>query len=60
MKETTFFVKKIIDDYENMDAGQKEELSSLLELNDQELFDLIFKNKELFIVRFPQLKKFAN
>ena len=45
MKETTFVVKKLIVDFEDMDNMQKEELHELLELNDQELFDLVFKNK---------------
>ena len=60
MKETTFFVKKVINDFENMNEFQKEDLDRLLELNDQELFDLIFKNKQQFLNKFPHLKKFAN
>ena len=56
MKETTFIVKKLIVDFEDMDNTQKEELNELLELNDQELFDLIFKNKRLFSKKFPKLK----
>ena len=39
-----------------MDTKQKEELAELLDLNDQELFDLVFKNKKLFSDRFPKLK----
>ena len=57
MKETTFLVKKLIVDFEDMDNTQKEELHELLELNDQELFDLVFKNKKLFSEKFPKLKK---
>jgi succinate dehydrogenase flavin-adding protein (antitoxin of CptAB toxin-antitoxin module) len=57
MKETTFVVKKLIVDFEDMDNTQKEELHELLELNDQELFDLVFKNKKLFSEKFPKLKK---
>jgi succinate dehydrogenase flavin-adding protein (antitoxin of CptAB toxin-antitoxin module) len=57
MKETTFIVKKLIVDFEDMDNTQKEELNELLELNDQELFDLVFKNKKLFSEKFPKLKK---
>jgi succinate dehydrogenase flavin-adding protein (antitoxin of CptAB toxin-antitoxin module) len=57
MKETTFVVKKLIVDFEDMDNMQKEELHELLELNDQELFDLVFKNKKLFSEKFPKLKK---
>jgi succinate dehydrogenase flavin-adding protein (antitoxin of CptAB toxin-antitoxin module) len=56
MKETTFIVKKLIVDFEDMDNTQKEELHELLELNDQELFDLVFKNKKLFSEKFPKLK----
>lgn len=56
MKETTFVVKKLIVDFEDMDNMQKEELHELLELNDQELFDLVFKNKRLFSEKFPKLK----
>ncbi len=56
MKETTFVVKKLILDFEDMDNMQKEELHELLELNDQELFDLVFKNKKLFSEKFPKLK----
>ena len=56
MKETTFVVKKLILDFEDMNNMQKEELHELLELNDQELFDLVFKNKKLFSEKFPKLK----
>ena len=56
MKETTFVVKKLIVGFKSMDAKQKEELAELLDLNDQELFDLVFKNKKLFSDRFPKLK----
>ncbi len=60
MKETTFIVKKFIDGFSSMNKGQKDELWLLLELNDQELFDLIFKKKDQFAERFPHLKNFAN
>ena len=56
MKETTFVVKKLIVGFISMDTRQKEELAELLDLNDQELFDLVFKNKKLFSDRFPKLK----
>ena len=56
MKETTFVVKKLIVGFKTMDTRQKEELAELLDLNDQELFDLVFKNKKLFSDRFPKLK----
>jgi len=60
MKETTFIVKKFIDGFSSMNKQQKDELGVLLELNDQELFDLIFKKKDQFAERFPHLKNFAN
>ena len=60
MKETTFIVKKFIDGFSSMNEQQKDELWLLLELNDQELFDLIFKKKDQFAERFPHLKNFAN
>ena len=56
MKETTFVVKKLIVGFNSMDTRQKEELAELLDLNDQELFDLVSKNKKLFSDRFPKLK----
>ena len=56
MKETTFVVKKLIVGFKSMNTKQKEELAELLDLNDQELFDLVFKNKKLFSDRFPKLK----
>ena len=56
MKETTFVVKKLIVGFKSMDTRQKEELAELLDLNDLELFDLVFKNKKLFSDRFPKLK----
>ena len=60
MKETTFIVKKFIDGFSSMNKQQKDELWLLLELNDQELFDLIFKKRDQFAERFPHLKNFAN
>ena len=42
-----------------MNSDEKSELIELLEMNDQDLFDLIFKQKEEFISKFPNLKKFA-
>lgn len=60
MKETTFIVKRFIDGFSSMNEQQKDELWLLLELNDQELFDLIFKKKDQFAERFPHLKNFAN
>ena len=59
MKETTFVVKKFLENFNKMNDDEKSELIELLEMNDQDLFDLIFKKKETFISKFPNLKKFA-
>ena len=59
MKETTFVVKKFLENFNKMNDDEKSELIELLEMNDQDLFDLIFKKKELFVSKFPNLKKFA-
>ena len=59
MKETTFIVKKFLKNFDDMNSDEKSELIELLEMNDQDLFDLIFKQKEAFVSKFPNLKKFA-
>jgi succinate dehydrogenase flavin-adding protein (antitoxin of CptAB toxin-antitoxin module) len=59
MKETTFVVKKFLENFDKMNSNEKSELIELLEMNDQDLFDLIFKQKEKFISSFPNLEKFA-
>ena len=59
MKETTFVVKNFLKNFSKMNIDEKTELIELLEMNDQDLFDLIFKKKELFGSKFPNLKKFA-
>jgi len=59
MKETTHFVKKIIQSFNNLSLEEKSELIELLDLNDQDMFDIIFKRKNEFLEKFPNLKKFA-
>ena len=59
MKETTFVVKKFLKNFKEMNPDEKSELIELLEMNDQDLFDLIFKHKGAFVSKFPNLKKFA-
>ena len=59
MKETTFVIKIFLKNFSKMNIDEKTELIELLEMNDQDLFDLIFKKKELFVSKFPNLKKFA-
>jgi len=58
MKETTEILKRIFAEYQLLTNTQKNELEKLLDLNDQEIFDLIFKKKEDFEIKFPTLKKF--
>ena len=48
MKETTHIVNKIINDYERLSSNEIRELEELLDLNDQEMFDLIFKDNLIF------------
>ena len=45
MKETTFVVKNFLKNFSKMNKDEKSELIELLEMNDQDLFDLIFKKK---------------
>ena len=59
MKETTFVLKKFLENFNKMNQDEKSELIELLEMNDQDLFDLIFKHKEKFISSLPNLEKFA-
>ncbi len=59
MKETTFIANKIIDDYEKLSSNEKKELEELLDLNDQEMFDLIFKDNLNFEKRFPNIKRYV-
>tara|TARA_X000000368_G_scaffold270382_1_gene214289 strand:+ start:546 stop:779 length:234 start_codon:yes stop_codon:yes gene_type:complete len=59
MKETTYIANKIIDDYEKLSSNEKKELEELLDLNDQEMFDLIFKDNLNFEKRFPNIKRYV-
>ena len=59
MKETTHIVNKIINDYERLSLNEIRELEELLDLNDQEMFDLIFKDYLNFEKRFPNIKRYV-
>ena len=59
MKETTHIVNKIINDYERLSSNEIRELEELLDLNDQEMFDLIFKDNLNFKKRFPNIKRYV-
>ena len=58
MKETTEILKRIFAEYQTLSEVQKEELEDLLNLNDQEIFDLIFKQRDAFENKFSSLKNF--
>ena len=58
MKETTEILKRIFVEYQALSKVQKEELENLLNLNDQEIFDLIFKQRDAFENKFSSLKNF--
>ena len=58
MKETTEILKRIFAEYQTLSKVQKEELEDLLNLNDQEIFDLIFKQRDAFENKFSSLKNF--
>ena len=59
MKETTYIVNRIINDYERLSSNEIKELEELLDLNDQEMFDLIFKDNLNFEKRFPNIKRYV-
>ncbi|MAI03045.1 MAG: hypothetical protein CMQ75_00760 [Gammaproteobacteria bacterium] len=59
MKETTYIANKIINDYERLSSNEIKELEELLDLNDQEMFDLIFKDNLNFEKRFPNIKRYV-
>ena len=58
MKETTEILRRIFAEYQTLSKVQKEELEDLLNLNDQEIFDLIFKQRDAFENKFSSLKNF--
>ena len=60
MKETTEINKKVLSSYEHLNIEQKNELSELIELDDQKIFDLFFIKKNEFELKYPNLKKMIN
>lgn len=58
MKETTEILKRIFAEYQTLSKVQKEELEDLLNMNDQEIFDLIFKQRDAFENKFSSLRNF--
>tara|TARA_A100001388_G_C28764450_1_gene499851 strand:+ start:1283 stop:1516 length:234 start_codon:yes stop_codon:yes gene_type:complete len=59
MKETTQVINNIMSDYKNLSLKEIAELEELLEMNDQEMFDLIFKDNLRFQRKFPNIKRYA-
>ncbi len=59
MKETTQIINKIMSDYKNLSLKEIAELEELLDMNDQEIFDLIFKDNLRFQKKFPNIKRYA-
>ena len=54
MKETTQIINKILCNYKNLSVDEKNELEELLDLNDQDLFDILFKDTLKFdYLAFP-------
>ena len=60
MKETTEIIKKFLSLYKHLNIEQKNELSELIELDDQKIFDLFFIKKNEFELKYPNLKKIIN
>ena len=60
MKETTEIIKKFLSSYEHLNIKQKNELSELIELDDQKIFDLFFIKKNELELKYPNLKKMIN
>ena len=59
MKETTHVVNKIMNNYKSLSLSEKEELEELLDMNDQDLFDLIFKYNLNFKKKFQNIKRYV-
>ena len=59
MKETTHVMNAIISNYQELSAIEMKELEELLEMNDQDLFDLIFKDNINFKKKFPNIKRYV-
>ena len=59
MKETTHVVNKIMNNYKSLSLSEKEELEELLDMNDQDLFDLIFKDNLNFKKKFTNIKRYV-
>ena len=57
MKETSNIVRKLIDQVDDMTEQDLLELQKFINLDDQKMFDYIFKEREIFFREFSRLKK---
>ena len=58
MKETSEILGKLLDSINTFTDNELNQLECLLNLDDQYLFDLFFKEKEKFDEEFHHLKKY--
>jgi len=58
MKETSEILGKLLDSINAFNDNELNQLECLLNLDDQYLFDLFFKEKEKFDEEFHHLKKY--
>ena len=58
MKETSEILSKLLDSINAFTDNELNQLECLLNLDDQYLFDLFFKEKEKFDEEFHHLKKY--
>ena len=58
MKETSRIVRNLLDQIEDMSDEDLLELKKFIDLDDQKMFDYIFKNREIFFKDFSKLKKY--
>ena len=58
MKETSEILDKLFDSIDKFTDDELNQLESLLNLDDQYIFDLFFKEKDKFYEEFHDLKKY--
>jgi len=58
MKETSRIVRNLLDQIEDMSDEDLLELKKFIDLDDQKMFDYIFKKREIFFKDFSKLKKY--
>ncbi|MAL52979.1 MAG: hypothetical protein CMQ68_02575 [Gammaproteobacteria bacterium] len=58
MKETSRIVRNLLDQIEDMSDEDLLELKKFIDLDDQKMFDYIFKHREIFFKDFSKLKKY--